>query len=187
MMLVEDSLFLEEYALAMEIADAEGLEPRSVAEAKRRPDWKLWEKAIEDELKSLQKAGTWKLVDKPSNVNIVGLKWVFKVKKDAADNVIKYEAHLVVQGYLQVPSIDYFDTFAPVAKLASICAILAMAAAFDMEIHQIDVKSAFLNGKLESNKVVFMCQLPGYHAPHSANKVCCLQKTLYGLKQSGRQ
>ncbi|KAG5715707.1 hypothetical protein E4T56_gene198 [Termitomyces sp. T112] len=184
MMLIDDGSFLEEYALAAEIADAEGLEPRSVAEAKRRPDWKLWEKAIEDEPESLRKAGTWELVDKPTDVNIVGSKWVFKVKKDAAGNVIKYKARLMAQDYSQVPGIDYFNTFAPVAKLASIQAVLAMAATFDMEIHQIDVKSAFLNGKLESNEVVFMRQPPGYHAPHSANKVCRLIKTLYGLKQS---
>ncbi|KAG5717100.1 hypothetical protein E4T56_gene7174 [Termitomyces sp. T112] len=117
---LEDGSFLEEYALAAEIADVEGLEPRTVAEAKRGPDWKLWEKAIEDKLELLRKAGMWELVNKPGNINIVGSKWVFKVKKDTARNIIKYKACLVVQGYSQVPGINYFDTFAPIAKLASI-------------------------------------------------------------------
>lgn len=93
----------------------------------------------------------------------------------------------MAQGYSQVSGVDYFDTFAPVAKLASIREILAMAAALDMKIHQIDIKSAFLNGTLEANKVIFMRQPPGYHAPNSPNKVCHLAKTLYGLKQSSQR
>src|SRR6185503_18946324 len=102
----------------------------------------LWEKGIQ-ELATLRKAGTW---EPPSNANIVSSKWVFVAKKDAAGNVICYKARLVAQGFSQVPGINYFDTFAPIARLASICAILAMAAEMNLELHQIDVKGAFLNG-----------------------------------------
>ncbi|CAA7264973.1 unnamed protein product [Cyclocybe aegerita] len=179
--------FIDEYAMAAEISEKEALEPHSLAEARTRPDWPLWEKAILEELAVLKAAGTWELVDAPPGANIVGSKWVFWAKKDATGNVVRYKARLVVQGFSQVPGIDYFDTFAPVARLASIQAVLAMAAVHDYEIHQVDVKGAYLNGILTADEVIFMCQPPGYRISDSAGKVCRLLKTLYGLKQSGRR
>ena len=86
---------------------------------------------------------------------------------------------------MQVPGVNYFDTFAPVAKLASICTILAIIAGDDLEMHQIDIKGAYLNGELTDCKIIFMQQPPGYHTVPNEKLVCCLQKTLYGLKQSG--
>ena len=77
--------------------------------------------------------------------------------------------------------------FAPVAKLASIWAVLSLAAAEDMELHQIDIKGAYLNGELTKQEAIYMSQPPGYHAPNSIGQVCRLKKTLYGLKQSGRR
>ena len=100
----------------------------------------------------MNKAGTWKLEAAPAGANIVGSKWVFQVKKDAQGSVARYKARLVAQGFSQVTGVDYFDTFAPVAKLASICAALAIAAANNMEIHQINIKGAYLNGKLNSDE-----------------------------------
>ncbi|CAA7268571.1 unnamed protein product [Cyclocybe aegerita] len=179
--------FIDEYAMAAEISEKEALEPRSLAKARTRPDWPLWEKAILEELAVLKAAGTWELVDAPPGANIVGSKWVFRAKKDAAGNVVRYKARLVAQGFSQVPGIDYFDTFAPVARLASIQAVLAMAAVHDYEIHQVDVKGAYLNGILTADEVIFMRQPPGYRISDSAGKVCRLLKTLYGLKQSGRR
>ena len=111
---------VEEYAMAAEVGEAEALEPRTLAEAKCCPDWPLWEKAINEELETLRQAGTWELTKAPPDANIVGSKWVFHVKKDAAENVICYKAHLVAQGFSQVPGVDHFDTFAPIAKLAAI-------------------------------------------------------------------
>ena len=96
--------------------------------------------------------------------------------------MVRYKAHLVAQGFSQVPGVDYFDTFAPVAKLASIHVALAIAAANNMEIHQINIKGAYLNRKLNSDEQIYMAQPPGYHAPNSVGLVCCLIKTLYGLK-----
>jgi hypothetical protein len=177
----------DEIALAAEISDTEALEPRNLTEAKSRPDWRLWEKAIEDELGQLKAAGTWKLVNAPEGVNIVGSKRVFRAKKDANGKVVRYKARLVVQGFSQVPGVDYFDTYAPVARLSSIRAVLAIAAAEDHEIHQIDIKGAYLNGVLTADERIFMKQPPGYSTPNSSGKVCLLQKTLYGLKQSGRR
>ena len=92
---------------------------------------------------------------------------------------------LITQGFLQVPGIDYFDIFAPVVKLASICTVLAIAAADDLEMHQINIKGTYLNDILTSCKVVYMQQPPGYHNPSQPKLICHLQKTLYGLKQSG--
>ncbi|PPQ91584.1 hypothetical protein CVT25_012512 [Psilocybe cyanescens] len=176
--------WVEEYALAAEISEAEALEPRSLAEAKKHPDWPLWEKAIHEELATLKTAGTWVLVNAPEGVNIVGSKWLFRAKKDAAGNVVRYKVRLVAQGFSQVPGVDYFDTFAPVARLASIRAVLAIAAVENFEIHQIDIKGAYLNGVLTEDEVIFMKQPPGY-ASESPGLVCKLHKTLYGLKQSG--
>ena len=111
---------LDGYALAAEMSEAEGLEPRNLAEAKRQSVWPLWESAIKEELATLDRTGTWVLTELPSNANIVGSKWVFCAKKDAAGNIVRYKAHLVAQGFSQVLGVDYFDTFAPVARLALI-------------------------------------------------------------------
>ena len=112
--------FHDEYILAAEMSDAKALEPHTLAEAKHHPDWTLWETAIHEELDTLRKAGTWELAEAPPGANIVGSKWDFHAKKDAAGNVVRYKARLVAQGFSQVLSVDYFDTFAPVAKLVSI-------------------------------------------------------------------
>ena len=111
---------MEEHGMAAKIGEAEALELRTLAEAKCHPDWPLWEQAINEELETLWKAGTWELTDAPPDANIIGAKWVFCPKKDAARNVIRYKVRLVAQGFLQVPGIDYFDMFMPVAKLTVI-------------------------------------------------------------------
>jgi len=177
--------FATEYVLVAEISETEALEPCTLAEAKCHLNWPLWERAIEEELETLCLAGTWKLAEAPVGSNIVSSKWVFCVKKDAAHNIIWYKAHLIAQGFSQVPDVDYLDTFAPITKLAAICSILAMAAAEDLELHQIDIKGAYLNRELIDREVIYMQQSPGYHKPDSFQLVCWLQKTLYGLKQSG--
>ena len=167
-------------------ANAEALEPTSITEAQRRPEWPQWEHGIHKELATLHKAGTWELVNPPAGANIVGSKWVFRAKKDAASNVVCYKARLVAQGFLQVPGVDYFDMYAPVAKLASIHTVLALAARQDLELHQVDIKGAYLNGELTDGECIYMRQPPGYGDPTHPKRVCQLCKTLYGLKQSGR-
>jgi hypothetical protein len=178
--------FVDEYCMIAEMSESEALEPRNLKEARSRPDWLMWEKAIHEELAVLKAAGTWELVDAPAGANVVGSKWVFRAKKDAAGNVVRYKARLVAQGFSQVPGVDYFDTFAPVARLSSIQAVLAMAAVNNHEIHQIDIKGAYLNGKLTPEESIFMKQPPGYPITGLEAKVCHLN-TLYGLKQSGRR
>jgi len=178
---------LTEHNLATAVSEAEVLEPRTLNEAKQRPDWPLWEKAINEELATLHTAGTWVLKEAPPGVNIVGSKWVFKAKKDASGNVVRYKAQLVAQGFSQVPGVDYFDTYAPVAKLPSIRTILSIATRLDMEMHQVDIKGAYLNGDLTSAEVIYMKPPPGYAPDDLGKRVLRLKRTLYGLKQSGRR
>ena len=182
-----DWMMLMEDAMMAQTSEMEGLEPQSLAAAKKSPDWPAWEKAIQEELDVLKAAGTWKAVDPPDGANIVGSKWVFRAKKDAAGVVVRYKARLVAQGFSQVPGVDYFDTFAPVARLASIRTVLAIVAAENLEIHQIDIKGAYLNGELTDQEVVYMKQPPGYPASPNSSQVLRLLKTLYGLKQAGRR
>ena len=146
--------FVDEYSMLAEMSNKEAFEPRSLTKAKCHPDWLLWEKAIKEELETLWIAGTWELTQASPEANIVGSKWVFQAKKDATGNIICYKACLIAQGFSQVPGIDYFDTIAPVAKLALIYAILAISAAENMEMHQIDIKGAYLNGILTDHKVI---------------------------------
>ena len=175
-----------EFVFITETADAEALEPRTLAEARRRPEWPHWEKAILEELETLKAAGTWRLEDAPPGANIIGSKWVLKAKKDAAGNVMRYKACLVAQGFSQIGGIDYDDMYTPVAKLASTCAVIAMANRLSMEMHQIDIKGAYLNSELNENEVLYMQHPPGYKDSNTGTRVLRLVKTLYGLKQSGR-
>lgn len=177
----------EEYCFVVETSAAEGVEPQSLAEARRLPEWSEWEKAIKEELDTLERAGTYVEAEAPAGANIVGSKWVFRIKRDADGHVVRRKARLVAQGFSQVPGVDYFDTYAPVAKLASIRTILAIAARYDLALHQVDIKSAYLNGELEEDEVIYMKHAPGYKPPNSGTRVLRLVKTLYGLKQSGRR
>ena len=175
----------DEYVLVAVTAEVEAIEPRTLAEAKRSPDWLRWEQAVKDEIEMLERLRTWEVVDSPPDANVVGCKWVFRIKKNAAGEIERFKARLVAQGFSQVPGIDYFDTYAPVAKLSSVRTVLAMAARLDLEIHQVDIKGAYLYGVLDENEVVYMKQPPG--VPNEPGKVLRLKKSLYGLKQSGRR
>ena len=111
-------------------------------------------------------------------------KWIFKRKTDMDGNLTIYKARLVAKGYRQVQGVDYDETFSPVAMFKSIRVMLAIAAFYDYEIWQMDVKTAFLNGKLDDD--VYMTQPVGFEDPNNAGKVCKLQRSIYGLKQASR-
>ena len=173
------------YMLAAKTTDAEALEPHMLTKAKPRPDWPLWEKAIKEELATLKVARTWRLEEAPLGANIIGSKWVFKAKKDAAGNIVHYKARLVAQGFSQISSVDYDDTYTLVTCLALLHAITTMANWLGLELHQVDIKGAYLNGILHEDEVLYMQHPPGYKAQGIGCLVLCLLKTLYGLKQSG--
>ena len=181
---LEDSEWLE-HILAAKVAEAEALEPQTLAEAKCCPDWLLWEKAISEELTTLKKARTWRLEEAPPRANVISPKWVFKAKKDAAGNIAHYKARLVAQGFSQISGVDYDDTYVPVAKLVSSCVVIAMANRLGLILHQLDIKGAYLNSVLRDDEVLYLRQPPGYAEPGAGMQVLRLQKALYGLKQAG--
>ena len=159
------------------------------------PDRDKWLSAIRNELNSLMKARTWRYVQMPSAANLVGCKWIFKIKRDKDGDITKFKARLVARGFTQVYGVDYAETYAPVARYASIRLIIALAAHYNWELHQIstmttlmDVKTAYLNGELDVP--IYMQAPDGLELidqtcpPHH---VCLLIKSLYGLKQSGRR
>ena len=109
----------------------------------------------------------------------IGLKWVYKVKRDERGASVKYNARLVAHGFVQREGIDFEEDFAPVARMESVRLLLAMAAAKDWRVH-LDVNSAFLNGKLA--ETVFVKQAPGFAVKGAEHKVLKLRKALYGLR-----
>ena len=134
------------------------------------PQWPQWLEAMEEEMRRIVELGTWDLVPKPADTNIVGCKWVYKVKCDQRGEVSRYKARLVAQGFTQVPGVDYIDTFAPVAKFSTLRVLLAIAASHDWEIHQMDVKNAYLNGKL--TETIYIKQPPNFVDMTKPTHVC---------------
>ena len=140
--------------------------------------------AMKSEYSSLIKNDTWELVPPPEGKNIVGSRWVLKVKRNEDGSIDRFKARLVAQGYSQVKGVDYEEVFSPVARYTSVRSLLALAIAQDLEIHQMDVKTAFLNGSLDCE--IHMSQPEGFVDPDRPNHVCKLKKSIYGLKQSAR-
>ena len=177
---------LDELAAAVIGPEIDELEP-SYQEARKRSDWPELEKAINVELKNLKAAGTWDVVERPENTNVVDSKWVFRLKKDAEGRVVKWKARLVARGFTQVYGVNYFETFAPVARLASIRTILAIATRNNWEIDMFDFHSAYLNGVLDDDEEIYMEQPPHHEEKERSRYVVKLKKSLYGLKQAGRK
>jgi hypothetical protein len=169
--------------IASAIQDTQG-DPKTLQEAKLRVDWPLWKEAMDREIATLEHAGTWTTVPRPPGKNIVGSKWVFRIKRNADGSVEKYKARLVARGFTQVFGEDYFDTFSPVAKLSSFRTILALAACYDWEIESFDFNGAYLNGELGEDEEIYMQGPPGYEG-QDQDTVKRLRKSLYGLKQAG--
>jgi hypothetical protein len=125
------------------------------------------------------------LVEIPKVAKTVGCKWVYKIKRDSRGNIEKYKARLVAKGYTQIKEVDYNKTFSPVSCKDSFRIIMALVAHFDLELHQMDVNTAFLNGELEED--VYMKQSKGFVVNGKEHMGCRLKKSIYGLKQASRQ
>ena len=115
-------------AMSVKMDEVSGLLLSSLNKAMRSPDWPCWKEAMEEEKEALEVHRTWRVVDMPKGSNVVGCRWVFAIKCDVAGNIICYKARLVAQGVYQVSGVDFFDTYAPVAKMASIQTVLALLA-----------------------------------------------------------
>ncbi|KAJ9552748.1 hypothetical protein OSB04_016793 [Centaurea solstitialis] len=159
-------------------------EPTSYGEAMSGSESEQWQEAMKAEMQSMYDNQVWELTDLPQHCRVVGRKWVFKKKTDMDGNVHTFKARLVAKGFTQTHGIDYDETFSPVAMLKSIRILMAISAYFNYEIWQMDVKTAFLNGKLTED--VYMEQPEGFEDPKNPNKVCKLLKSIYGLKQASR-
>ena len=120
--------------------------PKNVQEAKSNKEWK---EAMEEELRALEKNGTWEVCDLPPGKKPVGCKWVYTIKHKADGTIDSYKARLVVKGYTQTYGIDYFKTFSPVVKIDTIRVLFSVAANKDWPLHQFDVKNAFLHTDLK--------------------------------------
>ncbi len=158
-------------------------EPQIVEETLNGENFKKWEMAMQEEYDFLVVNNTWSLVPLPKGRKPISCKWVFKIKHGVHSEVEHYKARLVAKSFTQTCGVDYNETFVLAAKFVSIHYILALVAIEDIKIHQMDVKTAFLNGDLE--KEIYMEQPEGF-TQEGEHLVCKLHKSLYGLKQSPR-
>ena len=134
---------------------------------------------MHEEMYSLNKNKTYDLVELPKGKKVLKNKWVFKLKKDG-HKLVKYKAWLVVKGFSQKQWIDFDVIFFPVVKMSSIRVFLGLVASLDLELEQIDVKTAFLHGDLKEE--IYMDQPEGFKVKGKEHMVCKLKKSLYGLK-----
>ncbi|KAD4584618.1 hypothetical protein E3N88_22219 [Mikania micrantha] len=156
-------------------------EPMNFSEAAGK---KEWEEAMRSEIASIERNNTWKLTNLPAGHRPIGLKWVFKIKRDSKDQITRHKARLVAKGYVQQHGVDYEEVFAPVARLETVRLVLALSAQRGWTVHHLDVKTAFLHGEL--NEEVFVKQPEGFEKKGHEEKVYKLTKALYGLKQAPR-
>ena len=156
----------------------------SAKEALAGPESEKWRNAMEDEMESLRKTGTWTLVEPPNNRQIISSKWVLRIKKNATGEPVRFKARVVARGFSQVPGIDFKDTFSPTLKIIGFRMLVGLAALHDLELHHLDVQTAFLHGELSEE--IYMQQPPFFEDPSNPHHVCRLQKSIYGLKQSPR-
>jgi hypothetical protein len=157
--------------------------PSNLREAQRSPQWEFWQQAMREEMDSLDTHEVMEYVERPNGQKIILVHWIFSTKNDAHGNVTRFKARLVAQGCRQIPGIDVGEVFAPTSSYGARRAVLAVAATQNLEIHQVDVKTAFLNGELEEE--VYVTQPPGFENGNT-RVVCKLRKALYGLKQAPR-
>ncbi|GKE08613.1 putative ribonuclease H-like domain-containing protein, partial [Tanacetum coccineum] len=155
-------------------------EPKKVVHALKDPSWI---EAMQEELLQFKLQEVWTLVDLPNGKRPIGTKWVFRNKNDERGIVIKNKARLVAQGYTQEEGIDYDEVFAPVARIEAIRLFLAYASFKDFVVYQMDVKSAFLYGKIE--KEVYVCQPPGFEDPDFPDRRGKIDKTLFIRRDKG--
>ena len=156
-------------------------EPKNFHEANSQP---MWRKSMDDELKALEETNTWNIVHLPPGKHVVGCRWVYRFKFNPDGSIERPKSRVVAQGFTQHFGVDYKETFAPVAKMSTVKVLLSVAANHGWSLSQMDVKNAFLHGELEEE--VYMKIPPGHPLCGDPSRVCKLNKSIYGLKQSPR-
>jgi hypothetical protein len=144
----------------------------------------VWQEAMMEEYASIMKNDVWEVVPRPEGKRVVGSKWIYKFKHGADESVEKYKACFVAKGFVQKEGVDYEETFAPMARYSSIRAIISLVAEMGWRVHQIDVKTAFLNGVIEEE--VYIEHPEGFEVRDWDTHVCRLRRALYRLKQAPR-
>lgn len=160
-------------------------DPNTYEYALSTPEAPLWQCSMEEEMKSLTDNSTWELVELPKDRKSIKCRWVFLTKCDTQGNTKRLRSRVIAKGFSQTEGIDYEETFAPVARLDSLRLLLAIAAHFNLDVHHIDIKSAYLNGDLDEE--IYMDQPKGFVVPGKEGLMCLLKKAIYGLKQAGQQ
>jgi len=175
-------VFLQEHE------DAIGLtkeDPINFCQAMHSSNASKWIDAMNEKMKSMNDNDIWDLVELPKGSKPIGCKWIFKTKRDSNGNIERYKARLVAKGFTQKKDIDYKETFSPVSSKDSFRTIMALVAHFDLELHLMDVKTAFLNGDID--ETIYMFQLENFVSGDPKSMVCKLKKSIYELKQASRQ
>jgi len=144
----------------------------------------VWKDAMMEEYQSIIKNDVWDIVPRPEKKSVVTSKWIFKIKHAIDGSIDKFKARFVARGFSQKEGIDYTETFAPIARYSTIRSIISLASTMGWKLHQMDVKTAFLNGVVEEE--VYMEQLEGFVIHDRETHVYKLKKALYGLKQAPR-
>ena len=175
-------IFLQEHEDNNEMVNDD---PISFHQAMKSSNFQKWIDAMNEEMKSMKTNDVWDLVSLPEGAKPIGCKWIFKTKRDSKGNIERYKARLVAKGFTQKEGIDYNETFSPVSSKDSFRIIMALVAHFDLELHQMDVKTAFLNGDID--ETIYMVQPENFVLGDSKKMVCKLKKSIYGLKQASRQ
>ncbi|RVW17863.1 Retrovirus-related Pol polyprotein from transposon TNT 1-94 [Vitis vinifera] len=160
----------------------DAFDPVTYQEAIHCPQFISWKEVMDDEMNSMYMNGVWDLVELPHGCKPVGCKWVFNTKRDSSGKIKRCKARLVVKGYSQREGIDFKETFSPVSTKDSFRVIMVIVAHFDLELHQMDVKTAFLNGDLDEE--VYMELPTGFVEVGKEDLVCKLNNSIYGLKQA---
>ena len=157
--------------------------PKTYEQAMSGPEAVMWKEAMDEELKTLTKMGTWVLGDLPEGRQTVGCHWVYTRKHDKHNKLVGYKARLVAQGFSQKPGQDFAHdgTFAPVMRFDTLRTVLGISAVRNLKLRQFDIKGAYLHGELKEE--IYMRQPPGYS--DGTGRVCVLKRSLYGLKQAG--
>ncbi|XP_073061796.1 uncharacterized protein [Primulina eburnea] len=163
----------------------DGGEPESFEEAITSEHKDMWMEAMQEEMQSLHDNETFELVKLPKGKKALKNKWVFRLKHEEHSSQPRFKARIVVKGFGQKHGVDFDEIFSSVVKMTSIRIVLGLAAELDLEVEQMDVKTAFLHGDLEEE--IYMEQPKGFAEKGKEDITCRLNKSLYGLKQAPRQ